>query len=277
MADGTPPNWPAMSIAEANAALAMSDSPLKLADGRVRGVPMKIYVNMPDTIRQIVELAVPEYAARDFIVYEDERVTYDDMGRAISHIAHTLIDECGVKKGDRVAIAMRNYPQWPAVFFAAVSIGAIATPLNSWWTADELEYGLSDSAPRVLIVDDSILKRIDGKLPELSGIETVFVTHSEAGSEDPRVRSLDELIGSASNWGDLPQKPLPEVALDADDDATIMYTSGTTGRPKGALATHRAIISNIGNAQTCQARAFLRRGEMPPEPDPNEQRSSLLA
>ena len=277
MADGTPPNWPAMSIAEANAALAMSDTPLKLADGEVRGVPMKIYINMPETIRQIVELSVPTFAARDFIVYEDERVTYDAMGRAIAHIAHILVDECGVKKGDRVAIAMRNYPQWPAVFFAALSIGAIATPLNSWWTADELEYGLSDSAPRVLVVDDSILKRIEGKLLGLRGIETIFVTHSDGGVGDERVRLLDTLIGTASNWIDLPEKALPPVTLEADDDATIMYTSGTTGRPKGALATHRAIISNIGNSQTCQARAFLRRGEMPPEPDPNEQRASLLA
>ena len=128
-----PEGWPVISIAQANAAIAASDSPLKLGDGVVDGVAMKVYTDAPPTIRTILELAEPQFGARDYLVYEDERVTYSAFTRAVEHFAKALLETYGVKKGDRVAIIMRNYPQWPVPFFAALSIGAIATPMNSWW------------------------------------------------------------------------------------------------------------------------------------------------
>lgn len=272
-----PDGWPVISIAQANAAIAASDSPLKLSDGVVGGVPMKIYAEAPPTIRTILELAEPQFGARDFLVYEDERVTYAAFTRAVEHFAKALIEQFGVQKGDRVAIIMRNYPQWPVPFFAALSIGAIATPMNSWWTGDELEYGLGDSGAKVAVVDPQILDRIRDNLGNLNDLKSIIVARGGEGESDPRVTAFESLIGPANSWKDLAQIGLPAADLGPDDDATIMYTSGTTGRPKGALATHRAIVSNMLNSLTCQMRMLLRRGEEPPEPDPNEQNATLLA
>lgn len=272
-----PDGWPVISIAQANAAIAASDSPLKLGDGEVAGVPMKLYVNAPPTIRAILELAEPQFGARDYLVYEEERVTYAAFTRAVEHFAKILSETFGVKKGDRVAVIMRNYPQWPVPFFAALSLGAIATPMNSWWTADELDYGLKDCGAKVAIIDPQILDRIQDRLASLDALEAVILARAGDRALGENVHSMEALIGPASSWSDLEKIGLPTVELDPDDDATIMYTSGTTGRPKGALASHRAIISNMLNSLTCQMRMLFRRGEEPPEPDPNEQGATLLA
>lgn len=272
-----PDGWPVISIAQANAALAASDTPLKLGDATIGGVPMKVYVDAPPTIRTILELAEPQFGARDYLVYEDERVTYAAFARAVEHFAKALRETYGVKKGDRVAVIMRNFPQWPVPFFAALSLGAIATPMNSWWTGDELEYGLQDSGAKVAVVDPQILARIQDHLGNLSALEHIIVARASGDLPGDNVQAMESLIGPATSWADLPQIGLPDVDLQPDDDATIMYTSGTTGRPKGALASHRAIISNMLNSLTCQLRMLLRRGEEPPEPDPNEQNATLLA
>lgn len=272
-----PDGWPVISIAQANGAIAVSDSPLKLADGVVGGVPMKIYPDAPPTIRAILQLGDMEFGARDFLVYEDERVTFSAFTRAVEHFAKVLVETYGIQKGDRIAIIMRNYPQWPVPFFAALSIGAIATPMNSWWTGDELEYGLKDSGAKIAVMDPQILDRLRDHLGNLPDLQSIIIARGGESESDPKITAMDDLIGPASAWASLAQIGLPDVDLDTEDDATIMYTSGTTGRPKGALATHRAIISNMLNSMTCQMRMLLRRGETPPEPDPNDQSATLLA
>ncbi|MEL7231121.1 MAG: AMP-binding protein, partial [Pseudomonadota bacterium] len=273
-----PENWPVMPIAHANAGLAASDSPLHLADGEVYGVPMKVYDKAPPTVRFIVEMAEPQFGDADFIVYEDERVTFASLTRAVEHFAGILVEKYGVQKGDRVAIIMRNYPQWPIPFFAALSIGAIATPMNSWWTGEELEYGLKDSGAKIAVVDTQIYERVREHMGALPDLEAVIIARDESEEHgDPRVTSMESLIGPVSSWAGLTKIGLPPVALAPDDDATIMYTSGTTGRPKGALASHRAIISNMLNSMTCQARMLLRRGEALPEPGEREPGATLLA
>lgn len=276
MSAALPENWPVMSIAAANAAIAASDTPLRLGDGLVNGVEMQVYVDAPPTIRSILEMA-EAWGDRDFLVYENERVTFSAFRRAVEHFAGLLKERYGVRKGDRVAIIMRNYPQWPVPFFAAVSIGAIATPMNSWWTGDELEFGLRDSGACLAVVDPLILERITPVLDQLPDLRSVVVARSRGVHSDPRIRSLEDLIGPTDRWAHLAEIGLPPVELAADDDATLMYTSGTTGRPKGALATHRAVISNILNSMTCQMRMLLRRGESPPAPEDRDPGATLLA
>jgi long-chain acyl-CoA synthetase len=276
MSAALPENWPVMSIAAANAAIAASDTPLRLGDGLVNGVEMQVYVDAPPTIRSILEMA-EAWGDRDFLVYENERVTFSAFRRAVEHFAGLLKERYGVRKGDRVAIIMRNYPQWPVPFFAAVSIGAIATPMNSWWTGDELEFGLRDSGACLAVVDPLILERITPVLDQLPDLRSVVVARSRGVHSDPRIRSLEDLIGPTGRWAHLAEIGLPPVELAADDDATLMYTSGTTGRPKGALATHRAVISNILNSMTCQMRMLLRRGESPPAPEDRDPGATLLA
>ncbi len=277
-ADTAAPTWPVISIAEANAALAGPGSPLELADAEINGVKLKIYANAPPTIRSILEMAAATWPDRDYLVYADERVTFRATMLAVQHFAAVLRDRFGVKKGDRVAVIMRNYPQWPVAFFAAASLGAIATPMNSWWTGDELEYGLSFAGVKVAVVDGQIYERTRDHLKNLPELEHVVIARNRGEDHvDPRVSNLEEFIGVSDNWSKLEDIGLPDVDLQPEDDATIMFTSGTTGKPKGALATNRAVVSNMFNSSTCQARMLLRRGEAIPEPDPNEQRATLLA
>ena len=269
--------WPAMSIEDANRMLAQPGTPLAVGEGVINGISMKYYPEAPPSIRFLVE-ASAMHGERDFIVYEDERATFLAHLKAVSHLAHALKDKFDVQKGDRVAIIMRNYPQWSVAFFAALSIGAIATPMNSWWTGEELEYGLNNCGAKVAIIDPQIFERVRehlGEMPELASI--IIARETEEERNDPRVHSLEAIIGETNDWASLEPKSLPAVDVAPDDDATIMYTSGTTGKPKGALATHRAVVSNFLNSMTCQARMFLRRGEAPPEPDPNVQSAALLA
>jgi len=277
MSTALPEDWPVMTIDQANAAIAASDSPLKLAPGKVGGVEMQVYDQAPPTIRFILEAAEQQFGALDYIVYEDERITYTAFTRAVEHFAGIMTDRFGISKGDRVAVIMRNYPQWPVPFFAALSIGAIATPMNSWWTGDELEYGLKDSGAKLAIIDGDIFRRIQPHLAGLPELQNIVIARDEGEAGQNKVFSMEALIGPASQWHALEKIGLPPVHLGPDDDATIMYTSGTTGRPKGALATHRAIIANMLNSMTCQMRMLLRRGETPPAPEDRELGATLLA
>ncbi|MEQ3649539.1 class I adenylate-forming enzyme family protein [Hyphomonas sp.] len=274
----TLPNWPAMSIAQANELLAAEGSPLEITDAVINGVEMKIYKNAPPTIPLVLQLASVQFGDRDFIVYEDERVTFDALARAVIKLAGVMRETYGIEKGDRVGIIMRNYPQWPVAFFAASMIGAIATPMNSWWTSEELEYGLSFAGVKLAFVDPQIFERIRAEWENLPELKNVVIARDPEGEYgDPRVAQMEQYIGGANDWANLPEVSWPAIDINAEDDATIMYTSGTTGKPKGALATHRAVVSNMFNSMTCQARMFLRKGEPLPEPDPNEQRATLLA
>ncbi len=277
MGSALPENWPVMSIQDANAAIASSETELKLADANINGVDMKVYIDAPKTLRDILVASDAQYPDRDYLVFEGERVTFAGFNRAVEHFARVLVNDFGVKKGDRVAIIMRNYPEWAVAFFAGLSIGAIVTPMNSWWTADELDYGLSDSGSKIAVVDTDILGRIGSRLQNLTDLETIFVTGAASETSDDRIRFLVDSIGPISTWSSLPVIGLPDIELGPEDDATIMYTSGTTGRPKGALATHRAIISNFMNSTTCQMRMLLRRGEAPPAPEDREVGAILLS
>lgn len=137
-----PAGWPAMSIAQAHAMITAPGSPAEIETVDINGVPTRTWKNLPPSIRSIVELG-RAHGENVFLVYEDERVTFEAFYRAVAAFARQLAAD-GVGKGDRVAVIMRNLPEWPVAFYAAASLGAIVTPLNAWWTGPELEYGLTD-------------------------------------------------------------------------------------------------------------------------------------
>ena len=271
-----PPGWPAMSIADAHALLGAPGSPLEIEEVTVRGVTMKAWKNSPPSLRSVVE-AGRAHGERIFLVYEDERVSFEAFHRAVANLAKDFAAQ-GVTKGDRVAIVMRNLPEWVVAFYAGACLGAIVTPLNAWWTGPELEYGLTDSGAKVVVLDAERYERLTEHLPNCKDLVRVYVSRESDEIAHPEVTKLEDVLGEANRWGDLPDLPLPDVEIDQDDDATIFYTSGTTGKPKGALGTHRGVNSNILTAGAAGARRFLRRGEMPPAPDPDgPQRSSLIS
>jgi long-chain acyl-CoA synthetase len=266
MADPAPV-YPVMTIAQCNALVTAAGARFELEEKVINGVKLRIYKNAPPTLRHVLLNSI-NWETREYLVYQDERVTFAAHYKAVAHFAKALREQFGVKKGDRVAIVMRNYPQWSVAFWAAVGIGAVATPMNSWWTGEELEYGLSDSGAKVAVVDPEKLERIREHLPKLGQLKHVIVARGMEEEANPSISSMDKLIGRSNSWASLPDIPMLEAEVLPEDDATIMYTSGTTGKPKGALATHRAIISNVFNGLACQVRHYLRQGLPVPVRDP---------
>jgi long-chain acyl-CoA synthetase len=276
-ADGPlPPNFPAMSVAQAHGLITQPGTLFEVDEIEIRGVRTKIWKNAPPTLADVFALGAP-HAAKTYIVHEGERVTFEAHLRAVAAFAKRLRAE-GVVKGDRVAIIMRNVPEWSVAFWAAALIGAIVTPLNAWWTGPEIEYGLSDSGAKIAILDHERWERMREHADACPALVRCFVSRAGEEIADPRVVKLESVIGAADAWASLPDEQPEPAALAPDDDATIFYTSGTTGKPKGAIITHRNIISNFLNAASAGARAFLRRGEQPPAPDPDApQRCVLLS
>ncbi len=260
-------SWPAVTLAQAHALMTQPGSMFEMEELEIRGVKTRAWKNGPKTYADIFQFARASFGPRTFLVYEDDRVTYEAFARASLRFAAEL-QARGVQRGDRVAIAMRNLPEWPVAFFATVLIGAIATPLNAWWTGSELEYGLTDSGAKVLILDNERLQRLAERLPGCEALEWVYVTRADDELARPRISRLEDFIGRPNDWANLPDTPMPAVELSPEDPATIFYTSGTTGFPKGALATHRNVTSNVLSSAFSQARVFVRRGETPPAPDP---------
>ncbi|MBN8807169.1 MAG: acyl--CoA ligase [Sphingomonas sp.] len=257
-------SWPKVSLKDATAALTAPGTKFEMATVTIRGVPTRVWKNAPHDIGQLVDLS-RMHGDRVFVVHDDERVTYAASYRAIATLARALVD-MGVGKGDRVAFAMRNLPEWPVIFFAITTIGAIAVPLNAWWTGGELEYGINDSGAKVLLVDAERYDRIASHLAATPAVERVIVTR--APQPIAGTIALEDIIGGPKDWATLPADDRPRIAIDSDDDATIFYTSGTTGNPKGALGTHRNLMTNILSGAFSAARSFIRRGEAIPDPTP---------
>jgi long-chain acyl-CoA synthetase len=274
-APNLPAGFPAMSIAEAHDRLTAPGSMLEVEEREIRGARIKTWKNAPPTLAEVFAMS-QFFADRVYMVNDDERVTFDAHRRAVARLAARLVAD-GVQKGDRVAIIMRNLPEWSVAFWAAALAGAIVTPLNAWWTGPELEYGLQDSGTKLAIADAERWERLREHADNCPDLTHVYVSRSsEQDISDPRVSKLEEVIGPPSSWAAIEQGDLPNVTLDPDEDATIFYTSGTTGKPKGAVITHRNIISNVFNALAAQSRAFLRRGEAPPAPNPLAAQKAIL-
>ena len=261
----TPPeNWPARSRAECKAILTAPGMRFEMEEVDIRGVRTRVWKNAPTNLRAIAMLGA-SHGDREFVIYQDERVTYEAWGRAVAALAHEF-HAMGIGKGDRVALAMRNLPEWPVVFFAAVTIGAICVPLNAWWTGGELAYGLANSGTKLLVCDEERWERIGEHRGEIPALEHVLVTRHEG--ELQGASRLEDILGTPNDYKDLPARALPDVDILPEDDATIFYTSGTTGKPKGALGTHRNLCTNIMSSGFGAACAVLRRGEEIPAPQP---------
>jgi long-chain acyl-CoA synthetase len=268
-------SFPAMSIERAHALLTQPGTMFEVADAEVRGAPMKIWKMAPPTLREVFAAAAM-FGPRDHLVFEDERATIDGFRAAAAKLAHQLIAD-GVKPGDRVAVIMRNLPEWPVAFWAAALAGAIVTPLNAWWTGPELEYGLKNSGTSIAIMDIERYERVREHIDACPDLRKVYVSRAPDEIADPRVERLESVIGATNEWNALEAVAPPDIAMGPDDDIAIFYTSGTTGNPKGAVLTHRNVISNVLNSAIAQARAYVRRGEIPPAPDPSVQKATLIA
>ena len=236
-----------MTFLEANATITGPGQIFELIDAEVLGVKTRIFKNAPAHLGQLFA-GSRAHGDKPFLVYENETFTFAQAADHIDALASLLVNTYGVKKGDRVAVAMRNFPEWVMSFASIISVGAINVSMNSWWTEDEMDFALEDSGATVLICDQ---QRFDiGAASCVKKNIKVLV-----------VRAEKPLPAGVDKWEEV--LPLgdahPGADIQPDDDATILYTSGTTGRPKGAVSTHRAVISSL-MAFSARNNVFLMSG-----------------
>ncbi|MFO1013330.1 MAG: class I adenylate-forming enzyme family protein [Caulobacteraceae bacterium] len=237
------------------AELTAPGAPFEIETIKVRGNEIRSYKNAPPTVRAIW-LSTAAYGEREYIVYQDERMTYAQAHRDVAAIAAWLTAQ-GVKRGDRVAIAMRNYPEWMLIYWACVCLGVAAVGMNAWWVTDEMEYALKDSAPKVLFADAERIARVVER-PSILGSAKLVAVRAPAAAGS--IAYEDVIAGGGA---------MPDVEVDPDDDACIFYTSGTTGFPKGAQLTHRGCAGNLFNIMfsgQVQALATMKATGAAPDP-----------
>jgi long-chain acyl-CoA synthetase len=265
--------WPFRSMDETYALLTAPGGPFEMREEQVGGLGMRTYVRAAPTLRAIFDRGL-SWGDRTYLAYQDEHVTFAAHYRATAHLARAFAARFGLVKGDRVALAMRNLPEWVVTFWATVASGAIIVPINAWGSGEEIAFAVRDSGAKLLVCDAERLQRVAPHLPDC-GLSGVLAARTPKEQLGPAL-ALESIIGETATYGALPDTIFPEVALEPDDGATIFYTSGTTGRPKGALGSHRAMATNIVNVGLRVARAALRRGDGLDGGDPGVQRVTLL-
>lgn len=235
----------------------------------IRGVPTRTWKNAPRSLGAVLAHGAASAGARDFLVLDDERISHERHLELAERFAASLI-ELGVRKGDRVAIAMRNVPEWSIAFFGAAMAGAIAVPINGFGTGEELAFSITDADAAVVVADGERLERLEAATSSLAGrmvIGTRLDDRSGRSEFTTEVAVFADLLNH-----DL---PVPAVGIEPDDLATIFYTSGTTTRPKGVLGTHRNVCTNLVSMMFSGARTFLRDDAANPPSGPPVQLLSV--
>jgi acyl-CoA synthetase (AMP-forming)/AMP-acid ligase II len=203
-------------------------------NGRIQighdGEGRAIVTNLPATLPAMFDAFCMLHGATEGVVADGERLTFARLNEEATRVAHALVGGFGIAKGDRVAIAMRNCPAWIVCYIAALKAGAIATLVNGWWQADELRHGLTLTEPALVICDAPRAARLEAGQCTMPSV-TLPV-------EKPIEEALAPLLARGGA-----DAPLPDIA--PEDDATILFTSGSTGLAKGALSTHRAVTTGL--------------------------------
>ncbi len=237
-----------MNRAEALAALTAPGETYELEVIETPRGPVRAFRNAPGSLRALFESTATD---RPFLVYADERYTFRETYARAARTARLLVDGYGIGAGDRVAISMRNYPEWITAFMAVTSLGAIAVAMNALWQPEELEYGLTDSGARLLFADEERVARLRDTTRDIAVVPVRTPTAGPSLAE--RLAPIDEC-------------EMPAATIGADDPATIFYTSGSTGNPKGVVSTHRNVLSALlsWELDTFAAARVARGDEQPP-------------
>lgn len=222
----------AARLEEANGQLTGPGAPFEIISQTFDGIQYRAFKNVPPSVKEMLDIG-RQHGEQTYICYEEERWSFNDFFQQVDAIGHQLVHRYGVQKGDRVAIAMRNYPEWLTAFVAIVSLGAVAVPLNSWGRRDELLFGIKDSGAQILFCDAQRLRYVADDLSELN--VRAVVARPDDVPLPPQAEHLDAFLDNVG------KVDLPAYPVEPEDPAMIMYTSGTTGHPKGAISTQRQI------------------------------------
>lgn len=212
----------------------LTENPLfKVGEAEIRGNSYRVFENAPASLVGLFAYGA-SHGDKDFLIFEGERLSFAEVFKRACRFANALRDELGIKQGDKVALAMRNYPEWCISYMAVISTGAVVVPLNAWWKADELKYGIEDCGAKTVIVDGKRLEYLTPLKEEL-GLRLVLARDKGDGAD----YSYEQLLEGSN------VETPPAVDIHPDDDYCIVYTSGSTGNPKGVVLTHRGCISAL--------------------------------
>jgi long-chain acyl-CoA synthetase len=246
------------------AALTAPGEAYELEEVELYGRAHRAFRHAPPTLRDLIDQSRCDLP---FIVYDDERLSFEDAWSEASRLGTVLVEQYGIEKGDRVAISMRNYPEWMVAFTAITSVGAVAVAMNALWQHDEMAYGLEDSGAKVLLADE---ERIECFSRRKDAFPDLAVLAVRAGNlHGVNARPLDAALAEVD------ASSMPSVDIHPNDDATILYTSGSTGHAKGVVSCHRNVISALMSWELdAHAGALMRGRRLRPS---SEQQATLLA
>jgi long-chain acyl-CoA synthetase len=249
----------AMTMEEAIRHTVKTNPTFEVVETDIRGVTYRTFKNIPGTVAALMLAGRAQHndGAAEFLVYQDERWTYDEFCAQVHRMSHALRDTLGIEKGDRVGIAMRNYPELLMLTLAIASAGAVVVFINAWWTTEELDYALQDSGAKTVFADGPRLERMMPLQDRLS-LRLIGVRDGEAMTD----HTFTALVT------DMPDTPIDGIVLDTDDDFAVMYSSGSTGKPKGVVQTHRSAVSAVFSWLIQAVAAPLVKPLQPGEPEP---------
>jgi len=237
---------PAMTVAEADAMLTGPGGFFEIVTENVGGMEMGVVASPHQSLRDLLAASANhggDGSARYYLFDDGRSATFAQNIDHAAAVAAALSQRFGVEPGDRVGLLGSNQPGWIQGFWGTVSAGAVAVAMNGWWKGDEIRYGIELTEPKVLIADRRRLERLDGD----PGVPVIAMD-----SDPDATATIDGLVDAYAGT------PLPSSSIAIDDPAAILFTSGTTGRPRGAVQTHRNFFSYLTCAYMIGARQFLR-------------------
>ena len=237
-------------LAEVDADLTRPGGPFELEEAWVAGARLQVFKQRAHNLRDILAASTSRGDDELFIFDDGRRLSFVEHAQVVASVAAGLREVHGIGKGDRVAILGANSAEWIVAAWATISLGGIAVGMNGWWTGDEIRYGLDLADPKLLVADRRRLQRVEDDPPDLPTVEV------ETGFE--------------KLWNHDPDAALPDVPIDEDDPASILFTSGTTGRPKGAISTHRNLIAFLEMVEYSTVRLLVAHGLPLDSPRPKQ-------
>lgn len=226
------PNSTGMTLEAAVEHITGTDPRFALTQACIHGAAYTVFANAPANLRALLQQSADTYGHRDLLVYQDQRWNHGQFCDEVQRLAQGMTEQLDVTPGDRVAIAMRNYPEMLMLIMAAASIGAVVVPMNAWWSADELVFALKDCGARVVFADGPRYEAVASHA-KAHNIALVAVRDAKGPLSYEQIKDRPKAV----TW--------PAVPLAPDDDFAVLYSSGSSGTPKGVVLTHRGAISAV--------------------------------
>lgn len=230
---------PAMSLSEASDYLQRTDPLFATGNADIGGETLRVFTNIPDNLRELQQRGQALRSDEDYLIYQQQRWSYSHFCNLSQRVSAVLLTELAVRPGDRIAIAMRNYPEYLVLLMAIANIGCVAVLFNAWWTTEELRFGFEHSDAKRVFADPPRRQRIQPFASAL-GVRVIGVRGDDGDAAgDTAGDTLESLLAGVA------QAHWPQIPIAPDDDFAVMYSSGSTGHPKGVVLTHRRALSAV--------------------------------